>query len=269
MAYKRTEYDGLILEKEEHLATLTLNRPNKLNALPMPMRQQLGVALDEVSKDDDVRVLIVTGAGAGFCTGADVQVQSAQLAEQKTKQSRRAILDPIGSYGVPLAELQKPVIAAINGVAAGSGLSLAMFCDIRVASDKAKFAAVWVRRGLVPDVGASFFLTRLVGVDKALQLMYTGDVIDAREAERIGLVTRVVPHDSLMKVTRELAAKIASGPPIAIELAKRAVYRELISGLKTKLELESYAQNICYATEDHKEGVASFLEKREAHFTGH
>ena len=262
------KYQDLILEKEDGIATLTLNRPDKLNAISMTMREELPKAIDEVRGDDEVRVLVVTGAGRGFCSGADVAGQAARIAGGKLEESRRSLLAPVGSWGVPLAELEKPTIAAVNGVAAGAGLSFALLCDIRIAAESARFGAVWVRRGLIADVGATYFLPRILGVEKALELMYTGDIIDAREAERIGLVSRVVPDDDLMKVTRELATKIAKGPPIAIELMKRAVYRDILSGLRVKLDFETYAQDICRRSEDHKEGVTAFLEKREAHFKG-
>ncbi len=258
----------LILEKEDGIATLTLNRPDRLNAISMEMRAELPKAIKKVSDSDAVRVLVVTGAGRGFCSGADVAGQAARIAGKKFERSRRSLLAPVGMWGVPLMELEKPTIAAVNGIAAGAGLSLALFCDIRIAAESARFAAVWVRRGLIADLGATYSLTRILGVEKALELMYTGDIIGAREAERIGLVSRVVPDDDLMKVTKELATKIAKGPPIAIELMKRAVYRDILSGLGTKLDFESYAQNICRQSEDHKEGVTAFLEKREAHFKG-
>lgn len=258
------KYQDLILEKEDGIATLTLNRPDKLNAISMTMREELPKAVDEVRGDDEVRVLIITGAGRGFCSGADV----ASLTGEKAGQSRRSLLAPLGIWGVSLVELEKPIIAAVNGVAAGAGLSFALLCDIRIAAQSARFTAVWVRRGLIADVGATYFLPRILGVEKALELMYTGDIIDAREAERIGLVSRVVPDDDLMKVTKELATKIVKGPPIAIELMKRAVYRDIVSGLGAKLDFETYAQNICRQSEDHKEGVAAFIEKREAHFKG-
>ncbi len=262
------KYQSLILEKEDGIATLTLNRPDKLNAINMIMREELPKAIDEVRGDDEVRVLVVTGAGRGFCSGADVASQAASIAGEKVEESRRSLLAAVGIWGVCLAELEKPTIAAVNGVAAGAGLSITLLCDIRISAQSARFAAVWVRRGLVADVGATYFLPRIVGVEKALELMYTGDIIDASEAERIGLVSRVVPDDDLMKVTGELANKIAKGPPLAIELMKRAVYRDIVSGLGASLDFETYAQNICYRSEDHKEGVASFLEKREAHFKG-
>ncbi len=262
------KYQDLILEKEDGIATLTLNRPDKLNAISDAIRNELPKAIEEVRGDDEVRVLVVTGAGRGFCSGADVTVQAARLASEKVGESRRSLLAPVGWFGVPLAELEKPTIAAVNGVAAGAGLSIALLCDIRIAAQSARFTAVWVERGLIADVGATYFLPQILGVGKALELMYTGDIIDAREAERIGLVSRVVPDGDLMKVTKELATKIAKGPPIAIELMKRAVYRDILSGLRAKLDFESYAQNICRQSEDHKEGVASFLEKREAHFKG-
>ena len=262
------KYQDLILEKEDGIATLTLNRPDKLNAISMTMRDELPEAIDEVRGDDEVRVLIVTGAGRGFCSGADVASQAARLTGEKAEQSRRSLLAPLGIWGVLLAELEKPVIAAVNGVAAGAGLSFALLCDIRIAAESARFSAIWRRIGLIADIGATYFLPRILGVEKALELMYTGDIIDAREAERIGLVSRVVPDDDLMKVTRELATKIAKGPPIAIELMKRAVYRDILSGLRVKLDFETYAQDICRRSEDHKEGVTAFLEKREAHFKG-
>jgi len=150
----------------------------------------------------------------------------------------------------------------------GGGLSFALLCDIRIASDKARFGAVWVNRGLVPDVGATYLLPRTIGLDRALELCYTGEIIDAGEAERIGLVTRVVPHDDLMNVVNQLAARIAKGPSVAIELMKRGIYRAVGGDYAGSLDFESYAQNFCFQSEDFKESVAAFMEKRDPRFQG-
>ncbi len=261
-------YQDLILEKEKGVALLTLNRPDKLNALGMTMRRELPRALEEVRLDDDVRVLLLTGAGRGFCSGADVSTQAARGEGQKLEESRTELMEAVAAFISVLWGLEKPTIVAVNGVAAGVGLSMALACDIRLASDQARFSAIWVRRGLVADGGSTFFLPRIIRPDRALGLMYPGDIIDAKEAERIGLVTRVVPAPDLVKVGRELAEKIAKGPPIAQALMKRAALRTFTNDLTRQVDFETYAQHLCYQTEDHKEGVKSFLERREAIFQG-
>ena len=262
------EYRDLLLEKEDGVAILTLNRPDKLNALSSTMREDLPKVFQELADDDDVRAVVVTGAGRGFCSGADVTGLAARLTGEQPKKSRRSILAPVGSFVACVAELEKPTIAAVNGVAAGVGLSLSLLCDMRISAESARFSTVWVRRGLVADGGATYLLPQVLGVAKALELMYTGDIIDAKEAMRVGLVSRVVPDSDLMKVAKELAKKIAKGPSIALELTKRAVYRDILLGLRYGLDFESYAQNICFGSEDHKEGVTAFFEKREAQFKG-
>ena len=181
---------------------------------------------------------------------------------------RHETIQHVGGFVQNIADVDKPIIMAINGIAAGAGLSLTLAGDIRLSSDKARFGAVWLKRGLIPDVGATYYLPRIIGVDKALELTFRGDIIDAEEAMRIGLVTKVVPHDQLMLQARELAVKIAKGPAVAIELSKRGFYRSLNNDLKTQLDYETYAQNLCRQTDDHKEGVRSFMEKREANFKG-
>ena len=167
-----------------------------------------------------------------------------------------------------LYNLEKPVIAAVNGVAAGAGFSIALLSDIRIASENARFSMAFVGRGLVPDCGATFLMPRLVGEAKSFELMYTGNVIDVKEAERMGLVNKVVPHDRVMDEAMALAKRLAKGPPLALAQIKRAVHAALLNNLEQQLLLETYAQNFCFGTEDFREGVNSFVEKRDAKFKG-
>lgn len=262
-------YEDAIFEKEEGIATLTLNLPDRLNALSVGIREALLRATEDVAADDDTRVLLITGAGRAFCSGADVRGLAGQTEIRSGEVGRRGIMGPLSLPVLRLSQLEKPVIAAVNGVAAGAGFGLAMACDIRIASENARFISVFVRRGLPAEWGLSHFLPRVVGAAKALEIMWTGEAIDAREAERIGLVSKVAPPDDLMKETRALATKLAKGPPIAIELIKRAVYTGLESNnLAAQLGYETYAAGVCVRTEDFGEGVKAFLEKREAAFKG-
>jgi 2-(1,2-epoxy-1,2-dihydrophenyl)acetyl-CoA isomerase len=261
--------DEILFEKENGVATLTLNRPDRLNALtPKMLNEDLVDLFQQIKRDDDVRAIIITGAGRGFCSGTDVFTGLANQIGEGIRETRYETLEQVGGFAMIISDMDKPIIAAINGAAAGAGLSLVLASDIRLASEKARFGAVWINRGIIPDVGATYFLPRLIALDKALELMLSGDIIDAEEALEIGLVTRVVPHDELMPKARELAGKIAKGPAIAIELIKRGLYRSLNNDLKTQLDYESYAQNLCRQTEDHKEGVRAFSEKREPNFKG-
>ncbi len=261
------EHEELRLEKAEGVAVMTLNRPKRLNALTMKMMREFDKLFRELQEDDDVRVLIITGAGEGFCAGADVDSLTSitQLGSDLPRQER---LQAIGAFALLLYNLEKPVIAAVNGVAAGAGVSIALLSDIRIASEKARFTMAFVRRGLIPDCGATFLMPRLLGAAKSFELMYTGDIIDAREAERVGLVNKVVPHDRLMDEATVLAKRLAKGPPLALAQIKRAVHSGLMNDLEQQLYFESYAQNFCAGTEDLKEGVSSFVEKREPQFKG-
>lgn len=261
------EYKELILEKEGGVATLTFNRSEKRNALNVGMRAELINALGELNRDDEVRVLILTGSGdKAFCAGADMQWFGDGAAPPEPT---RSDFTERKAWYVPLfRELRIPTIAAVNGFAVGIGFSFAMICDIRIASDNAKFICGWIRRGLTPDGGAVYLLPQLVGVEKALELFYTGDTLEAAEAHRIGLVSKVVPPDELLKSAKELAAKIAAGPPIAMELTKDAVYWALESDIKRSIDFENLTHSITLKTKDHEEGVRSFLEKRPAQFQG-
>ncbi|MFC1858255.1 enoyl-CoA hydratase/isomerase family protein [Thermodesulfobacteriota bacterium] len=261
--------EEILFEKEDGVATLTLNRPDKFNAITPEMAYETLIGIfNQIKIDDEIRAIIITGAGKGFCSGTDVSARLAKRLEGEIDEPRHEKIDVVGRFILNIADMDKPVIAAINGIAAAAGLSIALASDIRIASEKARFGAIWIRRGLIPDVGATYFLPRIIGLDKALELTLKGDIIDAQEALKIGLVTRLVPHDELMSNARELAVKIAKGPAVAIELLKRGLYRSLNNDLKVQLDYESYAQNLCRQTDDHKEGVRSFMEKREPNFKG-
>jgi 2-(1,2-epoxy-1,2-dihydrophenyl)acetyl-CoA isomerase len=239
-----------------------------MNAISAEMRENLPLALQEVQEDDNLRVLIITGAGRGFCSGADVAVQAARAAGQQVETSRKSILQLVGYLILGFEKINKPIIAAINGIAAGVGLTITLACDVRIASTNARFSAIWVKRGLIADGGATFLLPLVVGMEKALELTFTGDIIDAQEAERIRLVSRVVPQEELMTRAKELAQKIASGPPISVELVKRVMWEKIRNQLREQLLFESYAQNLCRTTQDQKEAVKAFMEKREPQFKG-
>lgn len=260
-------YEYVTLEKEEGVAIITLNRPERLNSLGAKIMDELTAATEEIANDDQVRVVVLTGAGRGFCGGADLVEPSPFATEE-----RYLRIKPMARFSnlmLHLRSLEKPVIAAVNGIAAGGGFSLAACCDIRIASESARFSAIFVKRALVPDMGLTYLLPRLVGTSKALELMFTGDIIDAQEAKEIGLVSKVVPADQLLDEAKKLAGRIANGPPIAIELAKKAVYAaEGTNDFATALAYESWAQGVCIASEDAQEGVKSFLEKREPVFKG-
>jgi len=262
------ECNDLLLEKDGHIAVLTLNRPDKLNAISPEMRRFFPLAMEEVQEDDNLRVLIITGAGRGFCSGADVAVQAAQAAGALKADSRKEVLRLVGEFILGFEKINKPIIAAVNGVAAGVGLTITLASDIRLASSNARFAAIWVKRGLIPDGGATFLLPMVVGLDRALELSYTGDIIDAQEAERIKLVTRVVPAEELMNRAKDLARKIAGMPPITVEVMKSVMWDEIRSKLRQYLIYESYAQNVCRSTQDQKEAARAFVEKREPQFKG-
>jgi 2-(1,2-epoxy-1,2-dihydrophenyl)acetyl-CoA isomerase len=262
------EYRDILVERQEGVVTVTLNRPDRLNAMTWDSWQELVDGLRKASEDDDSKAVIITGAGRGFCAGSDL-VASTSPEEAPQKEVSRT--DRFRSGYLASREVvacQKPTIAAINGTTAGAGLSLALACDIRIASETARLGTIFVRRGLNPDFGCSFFLPRIVGLSRALELMYTGEMFDAQEALRLGLVSRLTPPEQLLPVATELARRIAAGPSLAIEAAKHLAYRGLLEELEDHLRLEEYWSRLCQASEDAREGVMSFLEKREPHFRG-
>ena len=261
-------YECLIHEVKDSIATLTLNRPDRLNALGGTLRDDLHDALTRSAADPEVRVIIITGAGKGFCSGGDVKAMS----EAKEGKRARPLMEKIAPGRdrtlLAMREAPQPIIAAVNGAAAGAGFNLALGCDIRLASTAAKFSQAFVKRGLHPDWGGTYFLPRIVGMAKACELIFTGAVIDAAEALRLGIVSQVVAPEDLMPAAQTLARAIAAGPPIAIRLAKRGLYRNAESDLRTALEYETFAQNTCFETEDAAEGIRAFVEKRAPQFKG-
>lgn len=263
------EYEGFILEKREGIALLTLNRPETLNSLTSKMLSVLfPEVLRELQEDDEVKVLVITGAGKGFCSGSDVAELRGIIDTGLKLQGAQQSSQPLGAFALLLYNLDKPVIAAVNGVAAGAGVSIALLSDIRIASENARFNLSFVRRGLVPDCGCTFLMPRLVGAAKSFEFMYTGDNIDAKEAERLGLVNKVVPHGKLMDEANALAKRLSEAPSLALAQIRRAIHYGLMNDLEQQLYFETYAQNFCFGSEDFKEGVKSFLGKYKPQFKG-
>lgn len=262
------DYPDIIYTKENRIATIQLNRPDKMNAFTPEMSESIYRAIEDSAADKEVRVIVLTGSGRAFCAGADVKAMSRSL--ETTGPSRRGMAFHSGGASIYslMRNCDKPVIAAVNGVAAGGGVDLACACDIRIASDQARFAEVFIRRGMMPASGGTYFLPRLVGIDNALMMIWTGDMVDAAEAQRIGLVTMVVPHNELEMATMELAEKLAKGPPLAIQRAKSTVYQGLQWNLDETLRNIAPIVDELNHTEDHKEGARAFVEKREPVFRG-
>ncbi len=255
--------ETITVDRSDGVMTITLNRPDVLNAVNEQMASELGETLRGASRDAAVRCLVLTGAGRGFCSGQDLRDRAAGAISYRDH--LRRTYNPVI---LALRTMEKPVLAAINGVAAGAGCSLALAADVRIASERASLIEIFSRVGLVPDSGSTWFLPRLVGLGKALEVAYTADPIDAQEALRLGLVNRVVPHDDLMPKTMELAARLAAGPTRAFGLTKRAMTYALRAPLDDALEYEAHLQEIAGRTADHREGVTAFLEKRQAKFEG-
>jgi len=255
--------DTIALEQTNSVLTITLNRPDVLNAVNDLMAKELQDALRQGARDAAVRCLILTGAGRGFCSGADLRDRAGAITSYR--EHLHATFNPVI---LAIRTMEKPVLAAVNGVAAGAGCSLALAADIRVASDRASFIELFSRIGLVPDSGSTWFLPRLVGLGKALEMTYTADPVDASEALRLGLVNRVVAHEELLSKTMELAGRLAAGPTKAYGLTKRAITYALGATLEQALEYEAQVQDVAGATADHREGVAAFLQKRQPKYEG-
>lgn len=273
------EYEQILYDVADAIATITFNRPEKLNASTMRMAAEVRHACQRADKDDAVRVVIVTGAGKGYCAGADMNmlqslqggpaaagVEVGELPVAEVDASVPAAFR--GAYSYPLG-MQKPVIAAVNGVAAGLGLSYMLYYDMRIASDRARFGTVFSRRGLVAEHGSAWLLPRLVGMANACDLLFSGRLIGAEEALHMGLINRVVPHDALMPTVREVATEMATlCSPRSLRIMKRQLYGALFMDLAAAMDEADSEMIKSFGSDDFREGVASFVERRPPRFTG-
>ncbi|MFC1887097.1 enoyl-CoA hydratase/isomerase family protein [Thermodesulfobacteriota bacterium] len=263
-------YETIIFEKSEGVAKITLNRLDNLNALNDAMQEDLMSVFEDIAKADDIRVLVIAGAGRAFSAGADIRQRFLDPIEKsKTGEVNMALVDTFTRVGVAaIRRIEQPIIASINGAAVGFGCTLSLTCDLRIASDKARFGLGFVRMGVTPEFGSTYYLPRIVGPAKSLELLFTGKIIDAAEAKEIGLVNQVVPADELENVTMELAKNIAKAPPMSIRMIKKGVYQGMENDADTQVLWEHLVFTRARQTEDHEEGVRSFLEKREPEFKG-
>ena len=266
-------YETIIFEKTAGVATISLNRPEKLNAFNGRMHEEVHAALDEVAGDDEIRCLVFRGEGRGFSAGADLtgadltgddlsgaNGERPDLGEYLRKTYTRMIQK--------MTALDKPIIASLHGPVYGAGMGLALACDLRVAAESAKFSVAFVKIGLMPDAGVSFFLPRLVGLGRAMEMSLLGDAVEAREAAGIGLVNKLVSDDELADETGALAQKLAAMPTRALGKIRQSLIASFEGDLATALEREAKGQTFCGHTEDHQEGVAAFFQKRAPEFTG-
>ncbi len=258
-------FDTLRVERSNMVAVITLNRPEVLNAYNPKMGRELVAAL-RIFADDNSRVLILTGAGRAFCAGADISKPKDGASQWDPNivrgyESEMAMVRLMVNY-------PKPIIAAVNGIALGVGFSLILPCDMRLASETARFGATFTRIGMVPELGSSFLLPRIVGFGMAMELLMTGRTIEADEACRLGLINRVTPADKLLEETLGMAEMMLKSPPLALQLTKQALHRAASSGMLQAAEFEGLAMQMCRGTSDHKEAIRAFRQKREPRFTG-
>lgn len=262
------QFEEILWEVDDDgVAHLTLNRPEKLNAISLDTLAEIEQAITSANDDDNVRCILITGAGRGFSSGTDLTARGGTRAERPFP-GRAGITRSTMLWPAYLYNSNKPSVVAVNGVCVGAGFSFALAADIRIASTEARFSAIFVKRAIVPDSGASWLLPRRVGMEHALRMMYTGRMVGAEEAKEIGLVSEVAPPEELMERAGALAREIARGPSVAVEVSKKLVRESLHRGIEEQTELENFYQGFMQQTEDVKEGRLAFVEKREPNFQG-
>jgi 2-(1,2-epoxy-1,2-dihydrophenyl)acetyl-CoA isomerase len=262
------EFKDLIFEKKNEVATITLNRPERLNALGAQTTFEIYDAVEDAVRDQNIRVILLTGAGEAFCAGGDHKDIFKPGFEKTALEWRNRMRKGANRLVTLMSGSEKPIIASVNGIAVGGGCTIALACDIRIASEKARFGLVFSKIGATPEFGCTYFLPRIVGLGKALELLFTADIIEAREAERIGLVNKVVPHEELKETTKQFIEKLLEKPPAALGMAKSIIYRSLSMDMLSLLELEAFTISTAFKTEEHQEAVKAFLEKRKPKFKG-
>jgi|Deesub1362A_J573_1020465.scaffolds.fasta_scaffold00113_81 2-(1,2-epoxy-1,2-dihydrophenyl)acetyl-CoA isomerase len=262
----KTSYKTILWTKEDSVGVLRFNRPERLNALNLEMHQELADLLSHLRKDPELRSVIVTGEGEAFCAGGDLHRFRDEARRHRERGGARELFS--NNLSRAFLSMEIPLIAAINGTAVGGGFTLALTCDLRIASEGARFGAVFARVGLAPEYGSSFLLPRIVGLTRAAELILTARIFDAQEALGMGLLSEVVPADRLMERARELAHRIASLPPLAVRMAKRAIRHGLECTLSQALDYEELAETHCFSSHDHQEAVEAFLEHRDPRFQG-
>ena len=255
---------GFIYEKTDGVARVRFNRPESRNALDLSMREELGWIISNLKKDPEIRVVAISAEGKSFCAGGDIKTMGGKEQMVGGKERVMRICDMI----YDLAYLEKPVVAAVNGAATGAGLSIALCCDLVIASDRAKFGAPFTRIGLVPDTGTTYFLPRVVGLAKAREMILTGNLIDAQEALRVGLITRIVPHENLVDEFDKVVSKFSTRAYKALGMAKINMLRALDADLRAANLFETYSNGLLFHSKDHKEGINAFVDKRDPVFEG-
>lgn len=260
--------DDVVVSRRDRALWIELNRPDARNAIRLGVTtREVMEAFEEAASDAEVRVVVLTGRGTAFCAGGDVKAMARAMEDGRPDPAAaRAQVREFHRMIEAIHEIEKPVIAAVNGPAMGAGCNLALVCDVRIASDRARFCEAFVHRGLTSDAGSTYLLPRLVGYAKAFELLVLGEVLDAEEALRVGLVNRVVPHKRLVEETEALAARFAAAPPQAVALIKRGLRLAATASLHDTLEMEATTQAMAMASEEHREGVRAFLGKRDPVF---
>ncbi len=273
MAFEAVDYESITLERRGHVAILTLNRPDRLNAINRAMMAEMPAAVAQVKADDEVRVVVVTGSGRGFCAGADLQgfgpVATGKAPVLANQAERLDEMGWVGRWAMMWAHLDKPVIGAINGVAAGAGMSTALACDVRIGSEHARFKSVFIERSLSPDSGLSFFLPRVVGYAAAADMIFTSRAVGAEEALKLGLLNRLVPAADLLDAAVAYAGEMTRWPPVALRSSKHVLQHNMEAGLEEALRYETAGLAFARkAPHDVEESRLSFIEKREGLYTG-